>query len=113
MRVERWFVMECSVVPYDPAVHGKGVYKFLYFKSEREILLVGASDLKYHGGILDEYVRSTGMTLRDKDALKNRMSGVGAHLGNEYFEWYSRGFNLDTPSELRPRIRELLTEQRV
>ena len=112
MSVERWFVTrDAEVVPYDPAIHWEQVYKFLYFKSEREVLLVSPMSVRYHVDVLEYFVIGARISLREKDKLKIGLQGAGTRLRNGDLEWDSKGFDLDTPPELRERIRELLTEQ--
>lgn len=112
MSVERWFVTrDAEVVPYDPAVHWEQVYKFLYFKSEKEILLVSPMSVRYHGDVLEYFVIGARISLREKDKLKMGLQGAGTRFRNGDLEWDSVGLNLVTPTALQPRIRELLTEQ--
>lgn len=112
MSVERWFVTrDAEVLPYDPAVHWEQVYKFLYFKSEREMLLVSPMSVRYHMGVLDYYVIGARISLREKDKLKMGLRGAGMRYPSGGLDWSSEGFELDTPAELQPRIKELLTEQ--
>lgn len=93
-----------TILTYDPSRHHFGS-KFLYFVNMdgEDTLLISGKDLQ-HKYILDDYNR------RQPTAPLNQahLRGAGVIKFGKVESWYSAGFDLKTPEELKPRITSLL-----
>lgn len=99
-----------TITPYQPGEYANHCAKFLYYRREDvEILLVGRNeDIRcepIHSGIREAFQSDPEMQIRTPSYYAD---GAGTIKDGRIIGWVSRGQRLDTPEELKPRIRELL-----
>lgn len=96
---------DVTIVPYDHSQHIAPRQKFIYFVDEegKETLFVASNAGVQHRHILEDFNREEGCKLN-----QDNLRGAGRIYQRQVDSWYSAGYDFHTPSDVQPRILELL-----